>query len=99
MSAVLAATALAQGWILIGGWPAFLGTDYGLVATAKLAFFLLLLILAAANRFRYVPALGSTPGEGAKRRLRRSIGLETAIGFLVVLAAARLASLPPPLHG
>jgi putative copper export protein/mono/diheme cytochrome c family protein len=95
---ILAGTALAQGWILIGGLAGLIGTDYGWVALAKLALFLVLLALAAANRLRHTPALGGPGGEAARRRLRRSIAAETIIGLAVVLAAALLADLPPALH-
>lgn len=96
--AVLAATALVQGWILIGGLPGLIGTDYGRVASAKLALFLISLVIAAVNRFRHTPALGGLTGGDAKRRLRRSIGVEMAVGLTVVLAAAVLAARVPARH-
>jgi putative copper export protein/mono/diheme cytochrome c family protein len=96
--AILAGTALAQSWILIGGLPRFLGTDYGRVALVKLALLLLLLAFAAANRFRYAPAMRGTTGGDAKRRLRWSIAAETAAALLAVLAASLLADLPPARH-
>lgn len=95
---ILAGTALAQGWILIGGLAGLIGTDYGWVALAKLTLFLAMLALAAANRLRHTPALGGPGGEAARRRLRRSIGAEAIIGLAVVFAAALLADLPPALH-
>ena len=96
--AILAGTALAQGWILIGGLPGLVGTDYGRVALVKLALLLVLLALAAANRFRYAPAMRGPAGADAKRGLRRSIAVETAVGLAAVFAASLLASLPPALH-
>jgi len=96
--AILAATALAQSWILIGGLPGLVGTDYGRVALAKLALLLVLLALAAANRFRYAPAMHGPAGADARRGLRRSIAVETAVGLTAVLAASLLADLPPALH-
>jgi putative copper resistance protein D len=95
---ILAGAALAQGWILIGGLPRLVGTDYGRVALVKLALLLVLLALAAANRFRYAPAMHGPVGADAKRGLRRSIAVETAFGLVAVLAAALLADLPPALH-
>jgi putative copper export protein/mono/diheme cytochrome c family protein len=95
---ILAATALAQGWILIGGLPGLVGTSYGRVALLKLALFLSMLGLAAANRFRHAPALGGGDGAVARRRLRSSVAIEAATGLLVVLAAAFLADLTPALH-
>jgi mono/diheme cytochrome c family protein len=95
---ILTATALAQGWILIGGLPGLIGTDYGLVALAKLTLFLILIAIGATNRLRYTPALDSSAAADAKRGLRRSIALEVAIGLLVVLAAALLAGQVPGMH-
>ena len=96
--AVLAGTALAQSWILIGGLTAFVGTDYGHVALVKLALLLTLLAFAAANRFRYTPAMQGATSADARRALRRSIAAETAVGLLAVLAASLLADLPPARH-
>ena len=96
--AILAGAALAQGWMLIGGLPALVGTDYGQVALIKLVLLFVLLALAAANRFRYAPAMCTPAGADAKRGLRRSIAVETAIGLAAVLAASLLADLPPALH-
>jgi putative copper export protein len=96
--ALLAATALAQSWILIGGLAGLVGTDYGRVALVKLALLLALLALAAANRFRYAPAMSGTVGAEAKRGLRRSIVVEAAVGLVAVFAASLMADLPPALH-
>jgi putative copper export protein/mono/diheme cytochrome c family protein len=96
--AILATTALAQGWILIGGLPELLGTSYGHVALLKLVLFTAMLGLAAANRFRHTPALADLASPDAGRRLRRSVALEAATGLLVVLAAGFLADLTPALH-
>src|SRR6185312_1029216 len=96
--AILAGTALVQGWILIGGLPALVGTDYGRIALVKLALLLVLLAFAAANRFRYAPAMHGPAGAAAKRGLRRSIAVETAVGLVVVFAASLLADLPPAQH-
>lgn len=95
---ILAGAALAQSWILIGGLAGLFGTDYGRVALAKLALLLVLLAFAAANRFRYAPAMHGPAGTDAKRRLRLSIAVETGIGLAAVLAASLLADLPPALH-
>jgi putative copper export protein len=54
---VLAATILAQGWALIGGLAGLIGTGYGRIALLKFFLFVVLLGLAALNRFRFAPAL------------------------------------------
>jgi putative copper export protein/mono/diheme cytochrome c family protein len=94
----LAATALAQGWILIGGLPGLLGTAYGRVALLKLVLFAAMAALAAGNRFSHMPALAGPDEAAARRRLRRSMAFEAAIGLLVVLAAGFLANLTPAAH-
>ncbi len=93
---LLAVTAAYQSWVLIGSLPGLTGTGYGLAALLKLALFAALLGLACNNRFRLTPALIASTG--AKRRLVRSIGIETGVGLLVVLAAGLLTSLPPAMH-
>lgn len=93
---LLAATAGWQGWVLIGGLPGLVGTGYGVLALLKALLFAVLLGFAAANRFRHTPALATAAF--AKRRLCRSIAVESGVGLLVVLAAGLLASLPPSMH-
>ncbi|HEY1385766.1 MAG TPA: CopD family protein, partial [Dongiaceae bacterium] len=95
---VLAITVLIQGWELIGGLAALLGTDYGLVALAKLVLFMTLLGFAAANRFRHTPSLRGERRDDGRRRLQRSIAAETVVGLCVVLAAGVLLTLPPAMH-
>ena len=94
--AAIAATALQQASLLVGGLPGFVGTEYGHTALVKIGFFLVLLALAVVNRFVLTPALDNAPA--ALRRLRVSVLLEAALGLAVVLTAARLASLPPGVH-
>jgi putative copper export protein len=95
---VLAATAGFQVWVLIGGLPRLLGTAYGLVALVKITLFAILLGFAVTNRLRLTPALAGDAPEQARRRMRRSLAGEAAIGLLVVLTAGVLASLPPSMH-
>src|SRR5262249_42203313 len=68
------------------------------VALLKLTLLLVLLALASANRYRYAPAMLGAKSADAKWRLRRSIGVETAVGLLVGFAASLLADLRPALH-
>lgn len=95
---ILAATAAAQGWLLVGGIAALFGTAYGRVATAKLVLFVLLLGFAAANRYRFTPALAGSDAPGAQRHLHRSILGETLTGLLVVVLAGILLNLPPQMN-
>jgi putative copper resistance protein D len=100
--AVLLATGLINSWFLVG--PAHLAglinTPYGLMLSAKVALFVLMLGLAAANRFRLTPALaaaltGERSTADAVAALRRSVMLETAIGVLVLLIVSLLGTIAP----
>jgi len=95
---ILAATAAVQGWLLVGGFSGLFGTDYGRVAAAKLVLFVLLLGFAAANRFRFAPALTGTDAPDARRQLRRSILAETLTGLLVIVLASILLNLSPNMN-
>jgi copper resistance protein D len=95
---VLAATALLQGAVLSGGIKRLFGTEYGAVLLLKLVLFVALIALGANNRLRLTPALASGDGDATRHSLVVSIGIETAIGLLVVLAAAALSGLEPGMH-
>ncbi|MGA3401925.1 MAG: CopD family protein [Acetobacteraceae bacterium] len=93
---VIAITACFQASQLVGSVPALLGTGYGRVALLKLGLFAVALGLAALNRWRFTARLADA-GEPARARwqLRLSIGVETALGLAIVLAAGFLASRTP----
>jgi copper resistance protein D len=96
--AVLVATALFQGAELSGGLRGLTGTAYGGVLLTKAALFVLLIALAALNRWRLTPKLAAPAGERGRQALAASISIETMIGVLVVLAASLLSSLEPGMH-
>ncbi len=96
--AALAATSLVQAWLLIGGLPGLIGTDYGLLALAKLALFVGLLALAALNRFRLRPRLAGPGAEATRWSLLRSILGESALGLGVLAVAGMLLMLAPAIH-
>ena len=95
---LLAGTAILQGIELSGSLNGLFGTAYGAVLLIKAALFAVLIALAANNRLRLTPALVSREAEGTRRSLALSIGIETAIGLVVVLAAAGLSGLEPGMH-
>jgi putative copper resistance protein D len=94
----LAASALFQGWILIASIPGLIDTAYGWMALIKLALFGVLFAFAVANRYWLAPALLHPDPAAAKRRLTRSIAVQTGFGLAIVIAAALLSNLPPPMH-
>jgi putative copper export protein len=85
---LIAATACVQAAMLIGSLPALIGTTYGRLATCKLLGLVALAALAARNQWSLVPAAAGGP-------LARAVRVELALGCMVVLAAAWLASSPP----
>jgi putative copper resistance protein D len=100
--AVILATGLVNTWFLVG--PAHLaglvGAAYGRLLLAKVAVFLAMLGLAAANRFRLTPRLGlalrsGVSPEAAIAALRRSVLAETAAALLVLLLVSLLGMIAP----
>lgn len=85
----------------IAKWPAVIQTDYGLTLLAKIAILSAMLAIAAANRYRFAPALRNALGESrdpttALGILHRSLTLETAFAIVVLGLAAHLGSIEPP---
>ena len=73
-------------------------TEYGRWIVAKAVIFVMLLLLAVANRYRWLPRAA----RGDKRALallRRSIASELALITVAIVAAALLAQTPPRREG
>jgi putative copper resistance protein D len=91
--ATLVATGALNYWLIVGpALPDFAPMSYGGLLAAKLALFVAMLGLAAANRFRLGPRLAAAEQSGepdmAIRALRRSLLLEAgAITFVLALVA------------
>lgn len=101
--AALILTGLISGWILVGldELPTLLTTPYGRLLSAKLVLFAAMLALAAANRFRLAPSFGRSLGDQLQtgpsmRALQRSVALEAALAFAVLILVAWLGTLAPP---
>ena len=100
---VLVLTGLINAGFLIGidGVVRLASSTWGLLLLGKLALFILMVGLAAHNRFNLTPALAraithNTPTDEPVRRLRLSIGLEMAAGFVLLgLVAAMGVQMPP----
>ena len=91
--AVLFLAGFAMSWVYVGSWDAMYGTAYGVMLGAKIALFLVLLLLGAAN-FYIVRGLKTDSGTGATSLLRFG-EVEVGIGLTVILAAASMTSQPP----
>jgi copper transport protein len=90
---IVALTGLLLAVIQLESFQALISTNYGWILCIKLALVVVLLALAALNRFRLTPALQSSQNT---RPLVRSIGLECAVvvGILALVAGWRFT--PPP---
>jgi len=100
---LLVLTGLVNSWFLVGlTRVGNLGANlYGQLLIAKLILFGLMLVLAASNRFRLTPALGtallaSELSAAAMRDLRRSLLLEAGLGLALLAVVAVMGTLPPP---
>jgi putative copper resistance protein D len=98
----LLATGIVNTWYLAGSIAALLGTDYGRLVLLKIALFLLMAAVAAANRLRLTPKLIGNESPAAvataRRRLHRNATIEAALGAGVIAVAAALGVLPPASH-
>ncbi|MCI1270677.1 MAG: copper homeostasis membrane protein CopD [Sphingobium sp.] len=94
-------TGLTNGLYLVGiDKIANLATDlWGQLLLAKIALFVAMLVMAAANRFRLTPRLDEAIAHGSPGRalssLRRSIALEAAMAITILALVAWLGTLEP----
>jgi putative copper resistance protein D len=99
--ALLIVSGLINSAFLVGWNPGqIVASRYGQVLIAKLILFALMLVLAAANRFRHTPMLAEsltspTESRTALLALRRSILSETAVAFGVLGLVSWLGTLAP----
>ena len=83
-----------MAWLILGNISALFTTGYGLALLAKMALVGLVLIMAAVNKLRFVPAVQSGDPLAA-RHLARSIEIETLLILVVLGATATLTSILP----
>lgn len=92
--AILALTGLALAIVQLEKLSALIETRYGLILLIKLALVLVLLALAALNRFRLTTALAED--RKAAVALKRSILLECVVGLVILAVVAGWRFTPPP---
>jgi copper transport protein len=91
----VAATGALLSWRILGSWAAFLETTYGGLLIAKLALVLVVVAVAAWNRWRFLPRVSRAAGFADRGRaagmVHRAVTVEVAVlvgalgvtGFLV----------------
>ncbi|WP_254444522.1 copper resistance D family protein [Ruegeria sp. HKCCA6707] len=78
-------------WLIVGSLQGLLFTGYGRALLLKVFLVALLMILAAANKLRLVPAMQSGKARAA-RHLARSIEVEAIVVLVVLATTATLTS-------
>jgi copper transport protein len=91
---VLVLTGFAIAVIQLASFAAFVETRYGIILSVKLTLVVVLLGLAALNRFRLTPALAVNPLNA--RPLARSIMAECAVMLAIFVVVAGWRFTPPP---
>lgn len=102
----LALTGLVLGWRIIGTLEGLLTTAYGQILLVKIGVALLVVGIAAWNRYRLVPAMSAVAGRGsrapgttssmaARRRLGRTTAAEAALLGVILATTGVLVSTSP----
>ncbi|PYG00559.1 copper transport protein [Georgenia satyanarayanai] len=89
----LAATGTVLAWRILPDLAALTSTGYGLTLLAKVAVVGVVVLVAAWNRYRLVPHVGDD--DGARARLRRTVGTEAWLILLAVTLTGVLVSQSP----
>ena len=95
--ATLVISGIINAWILVGSVRALLLTDYGRILMLKVAAFIAMLALAAANRFWLTPRLADPEG-GAPRYLMLNTVAEIVLALFVFALVGLLGTMHPAAH-
>jgi copper resistance protein D len=91
--ATLLASGLVNGWMVLSGPEALISTPYGRLLDLKVALFLVMLTLAAANRLWLTPKMGLPEAPRLALSLHRNVFAELALGIGVVAIVSGLGTL------
>jgi putative copper resistance protein D len=91
---LLALTGAVNTWLLVGGWPALVGTPYGRLLGLKILLFLAMVAVALVNRWRLVPRLGDAPA-ATTTALARAILVEQGLGLAILAVVSLLGTWAP----
>ena len=99
--AAILASGLINAWFLVGPrhLEGLVSTSWGRLLLGKLVLVAAMLGLAAFNRWKLTPRLQESLAldpSAALKALRRSVGLESALGLLILGLVAVLGVQPPP---
>jgi putative copper resistance protein D len=98
----LAASGFVNAWILVGSIHALLITGYGRLLMLKLGLFAIMLVFAAANRYRLTARLVASTSTGpqlaALRQLTRNSTIEIGLGLAIFIIVGMLGTLHPAIH-
>jgi putative copper resistance protein D len=95
----LAVTGFINACFLVGSFAALIDTEYGRLVTLKVALFVVIVALAAVNRFRLRPRLSAADPRSTFVALRRNALVELCLGVAIVAVVASLGLTPPSAHG
>jgi putative copper resistance protein D len=95
--ATLLISGLINAWILVGSFRALVVTDYGRILMLKIAVFLVMVTLAAANRLWLTPRLSASDGKSFHALARNSVA-EIVLGLFVFVIVGLLGTLHPAAH-
>lgn len=96
---VLSASGLLLGWRIVGSWSRLFGETYGRLLLIKVALVLVVVAMAAWNRYRLVPQVTDGVGHNRQHRgagLVRRVVLAEAAGLVAVLAVTGFLTQKPP---
>lgn len=97
--AALALTGVLLGWRIIGSWSRLVEETYGRLLLVKVALVLVVVAIAAWNRFRLVPRVTDGVGHDDRRRasglVRRTVVAEAALLVAVLGVTGFLTQKPP----
>ena len=91
--AAIVASGVGNACFTLGSLTPLFSTLYGRLLLLKVGLFAGMVILAAFNRFRLVPAFKAMPGSAAVHRLRAHIVGEQLLGMVVLLIVAAIGTL------
>ena len=100
---VLMLTGIINSYFIVGSFQALLTTDYGRLLCLKLFLFLVILGVAASNRYRLLPLIFTRANAPDKsqvvpllRRLQVFVLTEFGLAVAVVVVVSILGTTPPP---